>query len=92
MIAALACRHGLSSGTFVSPHVREVTERFSVCGLEMTEGEFAEEYDRLLPYFDRVGLLGKPVTSVAIRDLTPVYPLGRPSRLRTFRTASAHRP
>jgi dihydrofolate synthase/folylpolyglutamate synthase len=62
MIAALACRHGLSSGTFVSPHVREVTERFSVCGVEMTEGEFAEEYDRLLPYFDRVGLLGKPVT------------------------------
>ena len=62
IIAALACAQGLSSGAFVSPHVREVTERLSVCGAEITREEFAEEYERLQPYFDRVGLAGRPVT------------------------------
>src|SRR5206468_5335531 len=47
---------------FTSPHVREVTERFSVCGIEMAEEEFAAEYERLQPYFERVGLLGRSVT------------------------------
>jgi dihydrofolate synthase/folylpolyglutamate synthase len=58
MITELACQHGLTAGTFVSPHVREVTERLSVCGVEMTGEEFAEEYERLLPYFQRVEFAG----------------------------------
>jgi dihydrofolate synthase/folylpolyglutamate synthase len=62
MIAGLACAQGLSSGAFVSPHVREVTERFSVCGEEMSEEEFGEEYERLQPYFEQVGVLGRSVT------------------------------
>jgi dihydrofolate synthase / folylpolyglutamate synthase len=62
MIAGLACACGLSAGAFTSPHVREVTERFSVCGVEMTEGEFGEEYERLQLYFDQVGFLGRSVT------------------------------
>src|SRR5207344_495111 len=48
--AALACAHGISAGLYTSPHLRSVTERLSVCGEDITEAEFAEEYDHLLPY------------------------------------------
>jgi dihydrofolate synthase/folylpolyglutamate synthase len=48
--AALACAHGLTAGLYTSPHLRSVTERLSVCGEDITEHEFAEEYDHLLPY------------------------------------------
>ena len=53
MIAALACAHGLSTGCFISPHVSAITERLSVCGADMSEEEFGEEYERLLPVFER---------------------------------------
>jgi len=63
MLTALACAHGLSTGTFISPHVTSLLERLSVCGREMTEEEFGDEYQRLLPYFDQVGRVsGKRVT------------------------------
>jgi dihydrofolate synthase/folylpolyglutamate synthase len=62
MVAALACAHGLTAGAFISPHVREVTERLSVCGVEMTEAEFGEEYERLLPFFERVDVPERRVT------------------------------
>ena len=61
-VAALACAHGLAAGTFISPHVRSVTERMSVCGEDISEDEFAEEYGRLLPYFERVDASVGPVT------------------------------
>jgi dihydrofolate synthase / folylpolyglutamate synthase len=48
--AAVACAHGLTAGLYTSPHLLEVTERFSVCGQDMTREEFAEEYEHLLPY------------------------------------------
>jgi dihydrofolate synthase/folylpolyglutamate synthase len=48
--AALACAHGITAGLYTSPHLRNVTERLSICGEEITEPEFAEEYDHLLPY------------------------------------------
>ena len=58
-VTSLACAHGLTTGTFVSPHVESVTERLSVCGAPIGDGEFGEEYERLLPYLllvdDRVG-------------------------------------
>ena len=48
--AALACAHGLSTGLYTSPHLLEVTERFSICGEDMTSEEFGEEYEHLLPF------------------------------------------
>ena len=54
MITALACSHGLTTGNYVSPHVDSVTERLSVCGRPITEEQFAEEYERLVPFRDLV--------------------------------------
>jgi dihydrofolate synthase/folylpolyglutamate synthase len=62
LVTALACAHGLTAGTFISPHVTSVTERISVCGDPISEEEFAEEYERLLPYLERVDGLGRRVT------------------------------
>ena len=62
LITALACAHGLSTGTFISPHVTGITERISVCGAPISREEFAEEYERLLPYRQHVDGLGRQVT------------------------------
>jgi dihydrofolate synthase/folylpolyglutamate synthase len=48
--ASVACAHGVTTGSFTSPHLLSVTERFSVCGQDMTEEEFAEEWERLEPF------------------------------------------
>jgi dihydrofolate synthase / folylpolyglutamate synthase len=48
--AALACAHGITAGLYTSPHLEAVTERFSVCGVDMTRSEFAAEYEHLLPF------------------------------------------
>ena len=61
--AAVACAHELTTGLYVSPHLREVTERFSVCGTDMTQGEFAAEWAHLQPVLDHVDVLATgPVT------------------------------
>jgi dihydrofolate synthase/folylpolyglutamate synthase len=49
-ITALACAHGITAGLYTSPHLEAVTERFSVCGVDMTRDEFAAEYEHLLPF------------------------------------------
>jgi dihydrofolate synthase / folylpolyglutamate synthase len=46
----LACAHGLTTGLYTSPHLLSVCERLSICGVDITETEFAEEYEHLLPY------------------------------------------
>lgn len=46
----LACAHGLTTGLYTSPHLLSVCERLSVCGVDITEAEFAEEYEHLLPF------------------------------------------
>lgn len=48
--AELACAHGLTTGLYTSPHLLSVTERLSVCGVDITEEEFADEYEHLLPF------------------------------------------
>ena len=50
MAAELACAHGLTTGLYTSPHLVSVRERLSICGVDITEEEFAEEYEHLLPY------------------------------------------
>ena len=62
LTTALACAHGMPSGLYTSPHLLSVTERISVCLEDMTEDEFAEEYERLLPYLMTVDAKGTRVT------------------------------
>jgi dihydrofolate synthase / folylpolyglutamate synthase len=54
IITELACAHGLVTGLYTSPHLLSVTERMLVCDAQMTEGEFAREYEHLLPFLDVV--------------------------------------
>lgn len=51
---SVACAHGLSTGLFVSPHLVDVTERLSVCGVDMTAREFADEWGHLEPFLELV--------------------------------------
>jgi dihydrofolate synthase/folylpolyglutamate synthase len=48
--ASVACAHGLTTGLFTSPHLLAVTERLSVCGQDITQSEFAEEWEHLEPF------------------------------------------
>ena len=50
IVTELACAHGLTTGLYTSPHLLSVCERLSICGVDITEAEFAEEYEHLLPY------------------------------------------
>ena len=82
---AVACAHGLTTGTFVSPHVVSVTERLTVCGAPIADQEFGEEYERVLPYLrlvdDRVG----PVTYFeALTVLAYVWFADKPVGLGVF--------
>jgi dihydrofolate synthase/folylpolyglutamate synthase len=62
VVSALACAHGLTAGTFVSPHVTAVTERISVCDEPITEEEFAEAYEHVVPFLEHVDGWGRKVT------------------------------
>lgn len=52
--AEIACAHGLTTGLYTSPHLERVTERLSVCGIDMTEQEFADEFTHLHPFLELV--------------------------------------
>ena len=54
IVTSLACTHGLFAGTYISPHLESVTERLALCGDPISEQEFGEEYERLLPYLKEV--------------------------------------
>jgi dihydrofolate synthase/folylpolyglutamate synthase len=56
--AAVACANGLPTGLFISPHLREVTERFAVCGQDISRSGFAEEWEHLAPYLEVIDGLG----------------------------------
>jgi dihydrofolate synthase/folylpolyglutamate synthase len=62
IVTAVACAHGLSCGTFLSPHVESVRERLGLCGEMISEQEFAETYAHLLPFLERVDGPGFRVT------------------------------
>ena len=49
-VTAIACAHGIVAGLYTSPHLQRVTERLSVCGVDITPEEFAAEYEHLLPF------------------------------------------
>ncbi|MGH2680326.1 MAG: bifunctional folylpolyglutamate synthase/dihydrofolate synthase [Actinomycetota bacterium] len=56
--AAIACSHGLTTGLFTSPHLHTVRERLALCGTEISEEEFAEEWRHLEPFLDVVDAQG----------------------------------
>jgi dihydrofolate synthase/folylpolyglutamate synthase len=62
LVTALACEHGLPTGTCTSPHLHALTERLALCGDAISEDEFAEEYERLQPFLREVDRLGERVT------------------------------
>jgi dihydrofolate synthase / folylpolyglutamate synthase len=56
--AAVACVHGITTGLFTSPHLLTVRERLSLCGVEISEAEFAEEWSHLQPFLDAADAKG----------------------------------
>lgn len=62
LVARILCAHGLTAGLTISPHLHQVTERFSVCDDPIEREEFAEVYDHLRPYLEEVDPRGEPVT------------------------------
>ena len=52
--ASVACAHGITVGLYTSPHLLSVTERLSVCGQDITEEEFAQEWEHLEPFLQLV--------------------------------------
>ena len=62
LVTGIACEDGLPTGTFTSPHLASVTERFEVCGRPMTPEEFGEEYEHLRPFLEVVDERVGPVT------------------------------
>ena len=51
---ALACAHGFTTGRYTSPHLLTVRERLAVCADDITEAEFAEEWEHLEPFLQVV--------------------------------------
>jgi dihydrofolate synthase / folylpolyglutamate synthase len=47
--ATIACAQGITTGLYTSPHLLSVTERLSVCGADIREEDFAEEWSHLEP-------------------------------------------
>ena len=62
LATSIACAHGLSTGTYTSPHLLSVVERLALCGDPIDEQEFADEYERLLPVLREVDGAGERVT------------------------------
>jgi dihydrofolate synthase / folylpolyglutamate synthase len=62
IITAIACAHGLTTGLFTSPHLSSVGERFEICGEQIADARFGEEYEHLIPYLRSVDEQVGPVT------------------------------
>src|SRR3954453_248424 len=52
--AAIACASGLSTGLYLSPHLVDLVERFSICGENISHAMFAEEWEHLEPYLEMI--------------------------------------
>jgi dihydrofolate synthase/folylpolyglutamate synthase len=51
---ALACAHGFTAGRYTSPHLLTVRERLAVCADDISQTEFAEEWEHLEPFLQVV--------------------------------------
>ncbi|HEX2025772.1 MAG TPA: Mur ligase family protein [Actinomycetota bacterium] len=54
LIGRILCAHGLSTGVYTSPHLETVRERLALCEDPISEAEFADTYEHLLPYLREV--------------------------------------
>ncbi len=52
MITSLLVAHGLRVGTFTSPHLEKIEERFSLDGVPATPGEFAQAVADIRPFVE----------------------------------------
>lgn len=85
LITGLACAHGITTGLYTSPHLLSVTERLSVCGEDIPEGELAEQYEHLLPFLELVDAKGERVTYFeALTALAFLWFADRPVDLGVF--------
>jgi dihydrofolate synthase / folylpolyglutamate synthase len=65
--------------------VTSVLERISVCGRQITEEQFAEEYEHLLPFFEQVDSVGRSVSYFeALTALAYVWFADKPVGLGVF--------
>jgi dihydrofolate synthase / folylpolyglutamate synthase len=85
LVTALACAHGLTTGTFTSPHVVSVTDRLTVCGEPIEDDEFAGDYERLRPYLELVDArVGSVTYFEALTGLAFLWFADRPVGLGVF--------
>lgn len=54
MVERLLREHGLRTGRFTSPHLREARERIAVDGVALEADRFVEIYQEVLPYLELV--------------------------------------
>ena len=59
LIGRILCGHGLATGTCTSPHLTSVTERIALCEEDITEQEFGDAYEHLMPYLRTVDERGE---------------------------------
>lgn len=83
---AVACAEGITAGVFTSPHLLSVTERFSVCGEDMSAEEFAQEWGHLEPYLELVDGAGHGEVTYfeAVTGLAYLWFADRPVGLGVF--------
>ena len=85
LVSALACAHGLVTGLFTSPHLRSVTERIQICGEPLSESEFAEEYEHLLPVLETIdGRVGRATYFETLTALGFLWFADKPVQLAVF--------
>jgi dihydrofolate synthase/folylpolyglutamate synthase len=84
--ASVACAHGVTTGLFTSPHLLSVTERLSVCGQDITEDEFAQEWEHLEPFLELVDERGPLAVTYfeAVTALAYLWFADRPVGLGVF--------
>src|SRR4051794_24096181 len=84
--AAIACASGLSTGLYLSPHLVDLTERFSVCGEDISHATFAEEWEHLEPYLQMIDGqgMGELTYFEAITGLAFLWFADKPVQLGVF--------
>src|SRR3954451_25476558 len=84
--AAIAYASGLSTGLYLSPHLVDLTERFSVCGEDISHRMFAEEWEHLEPYLEMIDGhgMGQLTYFEAITGLAFLWFADRPVQPRVF--------
>lgn len=84
--ASIACASGLSTGLYLSPHLVDLTERFSVCGQDMSHAAFAEEWEHLEPYLEVIDGqgMGELTYFEAITGLAFLWFADKPVQLGVF--------